>query len=137
MSVLFVLVWDTCVDEYRRACGTEKDVRREFLIVHDGVDAESGGKSLAQGNVNGSDASVLDGGKANGTRATPSGTEEGEMYTFWQIARTSLIFCPIWFAANYSYNKSLSLTSVSSNTILSSTSGTSPSLDSSSLTYTG
>jgi solute carrier family 35 protein F5 len=111
---------------WRRACGTEKDVRREFLIVHDGVDAESGGKSLAQGSVNGSDASVLDGGKANGTRATPSGTgdaEEGKMYTFWQIARTSLIFCPIWFAANYSYNKSLSLTSVSSNTILSSTSG--------------
>jgi solute carrier family 35 protein F5 len=45
-------------------------------------------------------------------------------YTFWQIARTSLIFCPVWFAANYSYNKSLSLTSVSSNTILSSTSST-------------
>jgi hypothetical protein len=49
---------------------------------------------------------------------------EANGYTFWQIARTSLIFCPVWFAANYSYNKSLSLTSVSSNTILSSTSST-------------
>jgi solute carrier family 35 protein F5 len=38
-------------------------------------------------------------------------------------ARTALIFCPIWFAANYSFNLSLSMTSVSSNTVLSSTSG--------------
>lgn len=51
---------------------------------------------------------------------------EANGYTFWQIARTSLIFCPVWFAANYSYNKSLSLTSVSSNTILSSTSSRAP-----------
>ncbi len=53
-----------------------------------------------------------------------SDDDEAIGYTFWQIARTSLIFCPVWFAANYSYNKSLSLTSVSSNTILSSTSST-------------
>eukprot|EP01133_Synstelium_polycarpum_P004093 gene4093-4773_t len=34
-----------------------------------------------------------------------------------------LILCPIWFAANYTYNLSLDITSVSSNTILSALSG--------------
>jgi solute carrier family 35 protein F5 len=33
------------------------------------------------------------------------------------------MFCPLWFAANYFFNLSLGLTSVASNTILSTTSG--------------
>jgi len=33
------------------------------------------------------------------------------------------MFCPLWFAANYCFNLSLGLTSVASNTILSTTSG--------------
>lgn len=39
-----------------------------------------------------------------------------------QVMNISIIFCPIWFLANYCFNEALSLTSVSSNTILSSTS---------------
>ncbi|CAG9315870.1 unnamed protein product [Blepharisma stoltei] len=38
-------------------------------------------------------------------------------------AKIALHFCPLWFFANYFFNLSLSLTSVASNTILSSTSG--------------
>jgi solute carrier family 35 protein F5 len=37
--------------------------------------------------------------------------------------RLAALFCPFWFAANLQFNISLSMTSVSSNTILSSTSG--------------
>eukprot|EP00029_Vermamoeba_vermiformis_P000174 TRINITY_DN10192_c0_g1_i1.p1 TRINITY_DN10192_c0_g1~~TRINITY_DN10192_c0_g1_i1.p1 ORF type:complete len:365 (-),score=67.87 TRINITY_DN10192_c0_g1_i1:30-1124(-) len=40
-----------------------------------------------------------------------------------QIMKISLIFCPVWFIANYAYNSSLMLTTVASNTILSATSG--------------
>ena len=34
--------------------------------------------------------------------------------------RVALMFCPVWFMMNYTFNASLQLTSVSSNTILSS-----------------
>jgi hypothetical protein len=37
--------------------------------------------------------------------------------------RLACVFCPLWFAANYTFNASLSLTSVASNTVLSTTSG--------------
>ena len=37
-------------------------------------------------------------------------------------ARVSLVVCPIWFIANWSYNQSLSMTSVTSSTIISTTS---------------
>ncbi|KAI7864814.1 hypothetical protein BDF14DRAFT_1731481 [Spinellus fusiger] len=40
-----------------------------------------------------------------------------------EIAKLSLSFCFLWFCANYTNNSSLAYTSVSSNTILSSTSG--------------
>lgn len=39
-----------------------------------------------------------------------------------QVAKLSLMFCPIWFLANYTFNASLTLTSVSSNTIIGTTS---------------
>ncbi|KAL6050503.1 Solute carrier family 35 member F5 [Balamuthia mandrillaris] len=39
-----------------------------------------------------------------------------------ELAKIALVFCLVWFIANYSYNASLTLTSVSSNTVLSSTS---------------
>ncbi|PRP84363.1 hypothetical protein PROFUN_08228 [Planoprotostelium fungivorum] len=42
--------------------------------------------------------------------------------TLREVIKISAIFAPIWFAANYSFNLSLTLTSVSSNTILSTTS---------------
>eukprot|EP01080_Neovahlkampfia_damariscottae_P005888 gene5888-9716_t len=42
--------------------------------------------------------------------------------TIFDIAVNGLILCPLWFGAVLSYNSALSLTSVSSNTILSSTS---------------
>jgi solute carrier family 35, member F5 len=40
-----------------------------------------------------------------------------------RVAQISVLICPIWFVANYTFNASLAMTSVSSNTILSSSSG--------------
>ena len=39
-----------------------------------------------------------------------------------RVAMLAAQFCPVWFVANYAFNLSLGLTSVSSNTILSTTS---------------
>lgn len=50
----------------------------------------------------------------------PSGYTKMSVF---EIFKLSAIFCPIWFCANYTYNLGLSLTSVSSNTILSTLSG--------------
>jgi len=52
-------------------------------------------------------------------------SEDERPMTLFEVARTAIIFCPIWFAANYTFNKGVSMTSVSSNTVLSSTSSTS------------
>ena len=41
----------------------------------------------------------------------------------WSIAKVAMVFSPFWFVANYLFNLSLGLTSVASNTILSTTSG--------------
>jgi len=41
----------------------------------------------------------------------------------FEVLKLSAMFCPIWFSANYTYNLGLSMTSVSSNTILSTLSG--------------
>ena len=41
----------------------------------------------------------------------------------WSIAKVAAVFSPFWFVANYLFNISLGLTSVASNTILSTTSG--------------
>jgi len=38
------------------------------------------------------------------------------------IVKSCIIFCPLWFAANYSFNLSLNYTSVASNTVLSTSS---------------
>lgn len=43
-------------------------------------------------------------------------------YSLRRIWTCALFFCPMWFLANYLFNLSLSITSVASNTILSSTS---------------
>jgi len=51
---------------------------------------------------------------------SPSGYTTMSVY---EIFKLSAIFCPIWFCANYTYNLGLSMTSVSSNTILSTLSG--------------
>jgi solute carrier family 35 protein F5 len=45
------------------------------------------------------------------------------MLSPWQVFKIAIKFCPLWTAGNWSFNAALSLTSVSSNTILSSTSG--------------
>jgi len=39
------------------------------------------------------------------------------------VIQLSAMFCPLWFAANFTFSYSLTMTSVSSNTILSTTSG--------------
>ena len=49
--------------------------------------------------------------------------ENRDLNSFWINLKVAAQFCPLWFLANYFYNSSLSLTSVSSSTILSSTSG--------------
>eukprot|EP00026_Physarum_polycephalum_P008125 Phypoly_transcript_08203.p1 GENE.Phypoly_transcript_08203~~Phypoly_transcript_08203.p1 ORF type:complete len:412 (+),score=31.56 Phypoly_transcript_08203:177-1412(+) len=41
----------------------------------------------------------------------------------YEVIKLSALFCPIWFIANYPYNVGLAMTSVSSNTILSTLSG--------------
>eukprot|EP00958_Prasinococcus_capsulatus_P013553 scaffold1399_cov410-Prasinococcus_capsulatus_cf.AAC.32 len=46
----------------------------------------------------------------------------GARATRWQTAKVSLMICPLWFMGQYFFNASLKTTSVSSNTILSSTS---------------
>jgi len=43
-------------------------------------------------------------------------------FTLREVLWLSFVFCPIWFIDNYTFNLSLTLTSVSSNTILSATS---------------
>lgn len=48
--------------------------------------------------------------------------ERVRLYSVRKIWRCAMLFCPLWFFANYLFNVSLSMTSVSSNTILSSTS---------------
>jgi solute carrier family 35 protein F5 len=45
------------------------------------------------------------------------------MEEFLRTARQAVQFCPLWFGANYFFNLSLSMTSLSSNTIISSSSG--------------
>lgn len=91
-------------------------------------DTNEGGPLLRRSN--GDDAGT-GGGKEGGHEATEKAdqtevslvqSEEDRPMTLWEVARTALIFCPIWFAANYSFNKAVSMTSVSSNTVLSSTS---------------
>ncbi|CUF93358.1 membrane-associated protein, putative [Bodo saltans] len=44
------------------------------------------------------------------------------LYSISELWRCALMFCPLWFAANSLFNFSLAMTSVASNTILSSTS---------------
>eukprot|EP00466_Bigelowiella_natans_P009514 jgi/Bigna1/55457/estExt_Genewise1Plus.C_600053 len=46
----------------------------------------------------------------------------GTVYTKVEIARTSALICPLWFLANWSYNESLAMTSVTSSTVISNTS---------------
>lgn len=49
-------------------------------------------------------------------------SESPRPYTMRELAKCALMFCPFWFLANVLFNYSLSRTSVSSNTILSTTS---------------
>ncbi|TPP45258.1 EamA-like transporter family protein [Leishmania donovani] len=65
----------------------------------------------------------------NGTEAPPrrryrqrARRQRIRRYSLRRIWRCALVFCPLWFLANYLFNLSLSITSVASNTILSSTS---------------
>lgn len=46
-----------------------------------------------------------------------------EKASAWETAKVAVLFCPVWFLANWSYNLSLSHTSVASSTILASSSG--------------
>ena len=51
-----------------------------------------------------------------------AGDGNGGLYSHAATAKISLIVCPIWFLANWTYNQSLSMTSVTSSTIISTTS---------------
>mmetsp|Transcript_8367 Transcript_8367/g.16064 ORF Transcript_8367/g.16064 Transcript_8367/m.16064 type:complete len:551 (+) Transcript_8367:99-1751(+) len=70
----------------------------------------SGGEEGGAGNAQTSAAAAAADGKGVGVMSH-TGT-----------ARVSLLVCPIWFLANWSYNQSLSMTSITSSTIISTTS---------------
>lgn len=53
----------------------------------------------------------------------PSNALRQPKWNVWQVARVSAVIAPLWISSDYIYNISLGLTSVSSNTIISSTSG--------------
>ena len=57
-------------------------------------------------------------GKGHGIKDSESGLK----YSHMQTMRVGLVMCPLWFAANLSYNASLSMTSITSSTIISTTS---------------
>jgi solute carrier family 35 protein F5 len=56
------------------------------------------------------------------SRSVPQSSSSIPLLTVRRIFLISAMFCPLWFAANYTFNASLVLTSVSSNTIISATS---------------
>eukprot|EP00164_Ancoracysta_twista_P004267 GFYU01005751.1.p1 GENE.GFYU01005751.1~~GFYU01005751.1.p1 ORF type:complete len:558 (-),score=126.96 GFYU01005751.1:132-1805(-) len=60
---------------------------------------------------------------SNGDGGGKGDEKEKEMMPYQEVAKLALIFCPFWFLANTLYNSSLALTSVTSNTLLSTTSG--------------
>eukprot|EP01112_Ceratiomyxa_fruticulosa_P000439 TRINITY_DN1039_c0_g2_i1.p1 TRINITY_DN1039_c0_g2~~TRINITY_DN1039_c0_g2_i1.p1 ORF type:complete len:389 (-),score=64.41 TRINITY_DN1039_c0_g2_i1:101-1267(-) len=59
----------------------------------------------------------------NSSSTTITQPSSETMLSIKEVIKLASIFCPIWFVANYAYNVSLALTSVSSNTILSTLSG--------------
>eukprot|EP01087_Luapelamoeba_hula_P000355 TRINITY_DN10253_c0_g1_i1.p2 TRINITY_DN10253_c0_g1~~TRINITY_DN10253_c0_g1_i1.p2 ORF type:complete len:229 (+),score=20.68 TRINITY_DN10253_c0_g1_i1:115-801(+) len=97
------------------------DIEREILgdTLYDEGHSFLGGSVSVNGSARGLEDDDL---VETSHNAAPQASPEPPL-TLLQTARAALIFCPIWFAANYTYNKSLSLTSVSSSTVLSSTSG--------------
>jgi len=52
----------------------------------------------------------------------PDNGERTEVFTKVEIMKISVIICPLWFLANWSYNESLAMTSVTSSTVISNTS---------------
>jgi len=48
---------------------------------------------------------------------------DANKFDLWQTLKLSMLFCPIWFSMNYTFNLSLNMTSVASNTCLSTMSG--------------
>ena len=67
----------------------------------------------------GGGGAVLDGAVEGAAKEAGAGRS---LYSHSATAKISLIVCPIWFLANWSYNQSLSMTSVTSSTIISTTS---------------
>lgn len=48
--------------------------------------------------------------------------ESSRVLTTWETFKVAAVFCPVWFIANYSFNLSLTMTSVASSTVISATS---------------
>jgi len=59
---------------------------------------------------------------ANEDSPSPPIIEKKRKLTLKEVVWLSFLFCPLWFIDNYTFNLSLTMTSVSSNTILSATS---------------
>ena len=59
----------------------------------------------------GSDSGSGSGGGGGGGGGRESSTAQ-PMYTWWETARASAVVFPVWFVAQYTFNLSLSLTSV-------------------------
>ncbi|XP_010486243.1 PREDICTED: uncharacterized vacuolar membrane protein YML018C-like [Camelina sativa] len=93
-------------------------VREEGIIsseVGDGI--ESGLENIK---LEIDDASVNVSGEAGGICS--KGLDEKGRWTRMQVAKVSLMICPFWFLAQLTFNVSLKYTTVTSNTILSSSS---------------
>jgi len=58
---------------------------------------------------------------SSSARGGGGGAEAAAARTKVEIARISLIICPLWFLANWTYNLSLAMTSVTSSTVISNT----------------
>jgi solute carrier family 35, member F5 len=98
----------------------EDDVQDVLAELHPSDDQRPGGGALGLGldGADGSEKEVLRG-SWDEQAAAPAAAGK---YSHARTLRIGLIMCPLWFAANFSYNTSLKLTSVTSSTIISTTS---------------
>ncbi|KAL0654909.1 hypothetical protein Bca4012_075493 [Brassica carinata] len=91
----------------------QSDVKSEesgVVAREDGDEIESGLESL--------ELEVVDGVNDSGDK----GLDEKGRWTQMRVAKVSLVICPFWFLAQLTFNLSLKYTTVTSNTILSSSS---------------
>ena len=109
---------------WRRTCS--QGAGTGYQQHEDPAPTESGGansvreEGMEEDSLDGHSSSSLD--PLRGVAITQA-DHRPQPLSFASVLRIAAIMCPLWFLANVSFNASLSMTSVSSNTILSTTSG--------------